>query len=162
MARGSVSRDDPAFEGKLKAIIISMIIENEKDEEIVYLLVRDYGFGKNRAIKYLKDAKKTIKYYKSADLELCIKIHAQRYEEIESYARKLGMPSILLRAIKAHNALLDIEGGDLALALRGSAVKALDKNKVEISPEGIGEDVLEHLSLEDSKWLTETLNRIKR
>ena len=152
------NKEDPAFEDKLLNHIISMLIASETDINIVSYLQETYRFGLRKAEDKLRHAKRTIKFYKCSDIEICIKTHSQRYDRLAKYAHKLGIASSLLRIMRAHKDLLSMNGGRLALAVQGGVVKALDRTKIEGGKGGS----FSHISLEDKLWLREVLIKMKK
>ena len=154
--------DDPCYEDKIIRHIIRLIIEDEEKESILQDILETFEVSRSSAQTYLRKAKRTIKYYKSSDLELCIKLHAKRYSDIERYSHKMGIVSVRLRAMRAYNSLLSMEGGDFALVVQGGIVRTLDRNRIEMASDSSSDDTFSHLSQKDKLWLRDVLAEIKR
>lgn len=159
-----LNHEDPGYNDKVTNIIISKIINNEEEEDINKYLCQSFNISESNAVSRIKSAKKTIKHYKTADIEVCIKVHAKRYEILQSISRKAGFPNLLLRATKAYTILLNIMAGDLALALRGRVIETVNRSDVGISSETKSDasNAFIHFNDEDRVWLKDTLIRIRR
>ena len=157
-----INKDDPSFEDKLINLVISKIVNNEPDKEIVVYLQSEFLFKEYKAKDVLRKAKRTLKYYKSSDIEVAVKIHSQRYELIAEYCRKFGMPNLLLRTVKAHCTLLGMGQGQMGVAMRGGSVIAIDQQSAASSSNMSSEELLTQLSDEDRRFLRGVLRKMKR